>query len=54
MVPGTMCNISIGTNSYLMEVQLPNGKRVASVAREQVRVPNGEMMLELEGSDGSC
>jgi len=43
----TVCYISIGTSSFLMEAKLPNGKRVAAVAREQVRVASGEMMLEL-------
>jgi len=43
----TVCYISIGTSSFLLEAKLPNGKRVAAVAREQVRVSSGEMMLEL-------
>jgi len=42
-----LCYVTIGTSSYLMEAKLPNGKRVATVAKEQVRVPSGEMMLEL-------
>jgi len=43
----TVCYISIGTSSFLLEAKLPNGKRVAAIAKEQVRVTSGEMMLEL-------
>jgi hypothetical protein len=39
--------VSIGTGGFLVEAKLPSGRRVATVAKEQVRVPSGEMMLEL-------
>jgi len=39
--------ISIGTSGFLVEAELANGRRVATVAKDQVRMPSGEMMLEL-------
>lgn len=42
-----MYNIFVGTSNFLLEARLPNGKRVAAVKREQVKLDNDEMMLEL-------
>jgi len=39
--------VSIGTNNFLMEAKLPSGRRVAAVKREQVRLADDDMMLEL-------
>merc|ERR1740130_726197 len=44
---GSVCTVTIGTSNYLLEAKLPNGKRVAAIKREQVKVENNEMMLEL-------
>merc|ERR1712147_262618 len=43
----TACIVSIGTGGFLLEVKMPSGQRVATVGKDQVSLPGGEMMLEL-------
>jgi hypothetical protein len=43
----TVFNITINTGSQLLEARMANQKMVGAVAKDQVRLASGEMMLEL-------
>jgi len=42
-----VCRVSINSGGHLVEAKIPTGRLVASIAKEQIRLPNGDMMLEL-------